>query len=400
MESISNNRRNFLKFLASSPALAGSSASFAQIAEQFAYPEITEPGHAINVFDFEPIMQNNVLPPHFTYMAMGTDDGRTVQSNREGYDAIRLRPKRLVDVSAVDTSTTIFGREYSMPVIIAPVGTQKAFHPEGEVAVARAARSRNCLQALSTVTTSSVEEVIRARRQPVWYQLYSTNDWEVTRQLVARAESAGCETLALTVDLPASNREAQDRYRRSENPACQSCHTATTFAEAMEPRPMFDGIDLSHMDTLNATNIDWDFVSRLRDSTNMRVMIKGIMTGEDAAAAVGRGVDGVIVSNHGGRAENSGYATIRALPEVVAAVSGAIPVFVDGGIRRGTDIVKALAIGADAVQIGRPYIWGLGAFGQPGVEAVLDILRRELEIVMMQIAARNVGEITGAAIEL
>lgn len=399
MTSLNNNRRNFLKFLASSPVLGSSSMSLAQVAEEFALPAITEPGHAISVFDFEPIMRNNVLPPHFTYMEMGTDDGGTVQANRDGYDQIRLRARRLVDVSNVDTRVSLFGREYSMPIIMAPVGTQKAFHPEGEAATARAARAKDCLQILSTASTTSIDDVNQARRQPVWFQLYPTMDWEVTKGLVRRADDAGCEVMALTVDLPASNREAQARYRRSENPTCMACHV-DSFAEAMRARPNFDGLDLSELSILNSPQIDWDFVSRLRDLTDMRILIKGIMTAEDAAAAVARGVDGVIVSNHGGRAENSGYATILALPEVVDTINGQIPVIVDGGIRRGTDVVKALAIGADAVAIGRPYIWGLGAFGQPGIEAVLDILKRELEIVMMQVAARNVSEITRAAVNV
>jgi isopentenyl diphosphate isomerase/L-lactate dehydrogenase-like FMN-dependent dehydrogenase len=399
MTANSEDRRRFLKYIAASPALGAASVSFAQVAEQFALPAITEPEHAINVFDFESIMQRNVLPPHFTYMDMGTDDGRTVQANREGYEHVRLRSKRLVDVSNIDTSVSLFGENYSMPVIIAPVGSQKAFHPEGEEAVARAARSRNCLQILSTVSTVSIEDVNRARRQPVWFQLYPTMDWDVTRAIVARAESAGCEVMALTVDLPDSNREAQARYRQTENPVCLSCH-ATTFQGAMSTRPIFDDVDLSQLRSLNAPQMDWEFVARLRDITDMRLLIKGIMTREDAAAAVARGVDGIVVSNHGGRAEDSGFATILALPEIVDAVSGAIPVIMDGGIRRGTDIVKALAIGADAVAIGRPYIWGLGAFGQPGVEAVLDILRRELEIVMMQVGATNVSEITRAAVDI
>ena len=399
MAANNEDRRRFLKYIAASPALGAAPLSFAQVAEQFALPAITEPEHAINVFDFESIMQSNVLPPHFTYMDMGTDDGRTVQANREGYEHVRLRSRRLVDVSNIDTSVSLFGENYSMPVIIAPVGSQKAFHPEGEEAVARAARSRNCLQILSTVSTVAIEDVNRARRQPVWFQLYPTMDWDVTRAIVARAESAGCEVMALTVDLPDSNREAQARYRRNENPTCLSCH-ATTFQGAMSTRPIFDDVDLSQLRSLNAPQMDWEFVARLRDITDMRLLIKGIMTREDAAAAVARGVDGIVVSNHGGRAEDSGFATILALPEIVDAVSGAIPVIMDGGIRRGTDIVKALAIGADAVAIGRPYIWGLGAFGQPGVEAVLDILRRELEIVMKQVGATNVSEITRAAVDI
>jgi isopentenyl diphosphate isomerase/L-lactate dehydrogenase-like FMN-dependent dehydrogenase len=394
MNQANKDRRSFLRYLASSPLVGVTSVSLAQ---QFAIPEITEPGHAVNVFDFEPIMQNNVLPPHYTYMAMGTDSGRTVQANREGFEQFRLRARRLIDVSNVDMRTSLFGEEMSMPVMIAPVGSQKSWHPDGEAAVARAARSRDCLQILSTMTTVPIEEVNRARGKPVWFQLYPTMDWNVTEGLVRRAERAGCEVLALTVDLSASNREAQARYRRSENPDCLACH-ATTFPEAMRTRPMFDDLDLSRLSLANAPQIDWNFVRRLRDLTDMRILIKGIVTQEDAAAAVAQGVDGIIVSNHGGRAEDSGMATILSLPEVVTAVGGTIPVIVDGGFRRGTDILKALALGADAVAIGRPYVWGLGAFGQAGVEAVLDILRRELQIVMMQVGATRLSGISSAAI--
>ncbi len=391
------NRREFLKFLTASPALGASSLSLSQTTDPFAIPEITEAAHAVNVFDFEPIMQRNVLPSHFTYMAMGTDGGETVLANRAGFEHYKLRARRLIDVSHVDTRMMLFGKEYPSPLIIQPVGSQLSFHPEGELAVARAARSRNHLQVLSTVSTTSVEDVNAARGEPVWFQLYPTMDWNVTLALVQRAERAGCEVLVVTTDLPDSNREAIARYRRNSNPTCLACH-ADNYQDTMRTRPMFDGLDLSNLTNTNAPQINWEFIDRLRGITNMRIVIKGIVTHEDAAAAVANGVDGIVVSNHGGRADNSGMATILSLQEVVETVRGTMPVIVDGGFRRGTDIVKALALGADAVGIGRPYIWGLGAFGQSGVEAVLDILQRELRISMMQIGATNLSEITSTSI--
>ena len=224
-----------------------------------------------------------------------------------------------------------------------------------------------------------------ARGRPVWYQLYTSPEWQDTLAMVKRAEAAGCPVLALTVDIPVSNREALARHRRDTNPECQSCHAPD--AGVIPPSPMLEGIQLG------SYFMDWDFVDRLRDATSMRLLLKGIVTAEDASLAVEHGVDGIIVSNHGGRAEDSGRGTIESLPEVVDAVDGRMPVIVDSGFRRGTDIFKALALGADAVAIGRPYLWGLAAFGQEGVETVLDILKRELEIVMRQARTTRIEDI-------
>jgi isopentenyl diphosphate isomerase/L-lactate dehydrogenase-like FMN-dependent dehydrogenase len=206
----------------------------------------------------------------------------------------------------------------------------------------------------------------------------------VTEALVGRAEAAGCPALVLTVDLPViSNRETASELARLDERDCDACHErdASTYFR-VDRKPMFDGLDTSGLRDLDAPALTWDFIDRLRSITRMRILLKGIVASEDAKLAVERGVDGIIVSNHGGRAEESARGTIESLPEVVEAVSGRIPVLIDSGFRRGTDIFKALALGADAVAIGRPYLWGLAAFGQAGVEAVLDILRKELALAM------------------
>jgi isopentenyl diphosphate isomerase/L-lactate dehydrogenase-like FMN-dependent dehydrogenase len=210
----------------------------------------------------------------------------------------------------------------------------------------------------------------------------------VTEAVIRRVEAAGCPVLAVTVDLPVSNREAIARHRRDGNPACVSCHAPD--AGVIPPKPMFEGLVRSETDR---SFLDWDYIDRIRDATSMRLMLKGIVTAEDAMLAIEHGVEGIIVSNHGGRAEDSGRSTIESLAEVVDAVDGRVPVIVDSGFRRGTDIFKALALGADAIAIGRPYLWGLGTFGQEGVETVLDILKREFEIVMRQAGTLRISDI-------
>jgi isopentenyl diphosphate isomerase/L-lactate dehydrogenase-like FMN-dependent dehydrogenase len=388
MNDITRNqsRRALLRYLAASPALFAVNRVVGQALPELYSPEVVSAASdAINVFDLHEVARRTLMPGHYTYMALGTDSGGTLRANREGFDRFKLRVRRLVDVSTIDTSVELFGRSYPVPILIAPCGAQKAFHSEGEVAVARAARNKGVEQILSTVSSTSVEEVNEARGRPVWFQLYTSPDWDETQQRVKRAEDDGCPALVLTVDLPASNREIFARHRRDTNPECQACHAAETGI--VPPLPMVGSGRIS------TSFLNWDYVDRLRDSTSMRLLIKGIVTAEDAYLAVAHGADGIIVSNHGGRSEDSGRSTIESLPEVVAAIGGRIPVIVDSGFRRGTDIFKALAIGADAIAIGKPYLWGLGAFGQEGVETVFDILTRELEIVMRQAGTPRIADI-------
>lgn len=379
-------RRALLRFLAGSPLLAVG-GGFAQ-----EFPVIDDPKQGLDVFDFQRAAQAALPPAHYGYMATSVDDDSMLRVNREGFEQFQLRVQRLVDVSDIDTSIELLGQKWPAPIIIAPTGSQKAFHPEGELAVARAARSRETLQILSTVTTSSVEDVTEARGAPVWYQLYPSDQWSITKHLLKRAENTGCPVVVLTVDLLAgSNRVTLERAKRIDERDCTICHREDGFYDR---KPMFDGVDASTITALEPPFLTWEFIKRLRDATTMKVFVKGIVTAEDAARCLENGVEGIVVSNHGGRAESSGRSTIECLSEIVEAVSGRIPVIIDGGFRRGTDIFKALALGADAIAIGRPYLWGLGSFGQSGVESVLDILRAELELVMRQAGTTSIAKIT------
>jgi 4-hydroxymandelate oxidase len=405
----SDSRRKFLRYLALSPALASPLLLKASLGKAFplshlaadAMPEeqvhaaesITSADQALDVMEFEPLARKALPPAHFAYLATGVDDDATVRLNHEAYQHLQIRSRRLVNVEKLDTSIQLFGTTWETPIFLCPVSAMKAFHPEGEVAVARAAAKKHHLQILSTVASSSIEEVTSARGAPVWQQLYPTADWAVTRAIIKRAEGAGSPVLVFTVDLHEnSNRETIARGRRVDDRDCSTCHESG-FPGYVRRKPMFDGLDVSKAMELYPSNLTWDFVKRLKDTTKMKLLLKGIVTQEDTEIALEHGADGIVVSNHGGRAEESLRPTIDCLPEVVAAANGKIPVLIDGGIRRGTDIFKALALGATAVGFGRPQGWGLAAFGQSGVEAVLGILRRELETIMRQAGTPAIDKI-------
>jgi 4-hydroxymandelate oxidase len=389
-------RRRFLRFMAASPLAAWAARAnglpplLGSLHQADAV--IASLDQALNVLDFEPVAKQKLPPAHFGYLATGTDDDATIRANRQAFGRYQLRVRRLVDVGKVDTSVTIFGVTYDTPIVLAPVSSQKAFHAEGELAVARAARAKRHLQILSTVSSTAVEPVNDARGEPVWYQLYPTDDWTITEALVARAEKAGCPVLVLTVDNVDNNRETVERYKRRDTRECKVCHTLP-WDRSQLARPMFSGLDVSKATRISPQVWSWDFVSRIKDRTRMKLVLKGLVTREDAQMAVERGVDGIIVSNHGGRAEDSQRGSIECLREVLEGAGGKVPVLIDSGFRRGTDVFKALALGATAVCIGRPYVWGLAAFGQPGVEKVLDILRRELVVVMRQAGTPAIARI-------
>ncbi|MBX9944304.1 MAG: alpha-hydroxy-acid oxidizing protein [Reyranella sp.] len=387
------SRRRFLKYLAASPLAATGEAAWAQAAGA---PDktIAAPGEALNVFDFEPAMQKAVPPAHFAYMATGSDGEATLRANREGFQKFQLRPRRLIDVTSPDLGMELFGRRYASPIAIAPTGSNRAFHEDGELAVARAARAGDHLQMLSTVATASIEEAIAARGQPLWFQLYPTNKWELGEAMARRAEKAGVETIVVTVDVLArQNWETLARAWRADPRSCASCH-GLGLKSFVERKPNFSGLDVSSITSTGATNLTWDFLKRLRDMVKTRIVVKGLLTPEDALLAVDNGLDGIVVSNHGGRAEDNGVSTIEVLPEILEVVDGRVPVLVDSGFRRGTDIVKALAMGARGVCIGRPYLWGLGAFGQAGAERVLGLLMQETRAAMMQMGAPSLKQLT------
>ena len=386
---IGQSRRNFLTFLAASPLLQ--SQPDAGI--------ITDPNQAINVMDFEPAARKALPPAHYGYLATGVEDDATLKANRDGFSRIYLRPRRLVDVTRADLRTEVFGTTWETPIALAPVGNQKAFHAEGELPVARAAGRKQTLQILSTVTNTPLNDISRALGRAPWFQLYPSSRWDITEKLVERAAAAGCPAIVLTVDTQAGrSTETFERFKRLDKRDCVACH-GTKREDFYRRKPMFDGLDVRDLRTNNLA-LTWEHVRRLRKLTKAKLLIKGIETGEDTKVCLETGVDGVIVSNHGGRAEESGRGTIECLPEVVEAAGGRIPVLVDGGFRRGADVFKALALGAKAVCIGRPYVWGLAAFGQAGVERVLDILRLELDLIMRQCGARSVAEIRRSSVGL
>jgi 4-hydroxymandelate oxidase len=378
-----NSRRQFLRFLAASPLL---SQAFGQRAAD-----------ALSVMDFEDLAHEKLPPAHWGYFVSGVDDNATRDANMAGYKRIQLRPRRLVDVSKPDLRINLFGTEWESPIFLCPLGGQKMFHPDGEVATARAARSAKALQILSTQTSASLEEVAQALGRPPWYQLYMPQKWEDAEKLVHRVEAAGCPVLAWTVDLLGGrNTETATRLARTDTRDCLSCHVAgPTGAITRVPgrAPMFNGLSGT---AINPSSATWEWVDRLKKLTKMKLLLKGIETREDARLAREHGVDGIIVSNHGGRAMEDLRPTIESLPEVIDGAGSQIPVLLDGGIRRGTDAYKALALGARAVGIGRPYIWGLTAFGQEGVERVLEILRAELQLTMKQCGTPTIAGITSA----
>ena len=380
---MSPSRRRFLSYVAASPL-------FRAHAEDRV---ITSPAEAINVLDFEPAARKALPPAHFAYLATGVDDDKTLVANRDGFNRYKLRPRRLIDVSKADLRTEIFGESWHTPIFLAPVGNQKCFHEEGEMVVARAARSRNTQFVVSTYANNPLGSVMDALGRPGWFQLYTTNRWNVTENLVRQAEQAGCRVMALTVDTAAGRHtETLDRARRIDTRDCAACH-GTKREDFFRHKPMFKNVDTVGLSNSSAA-ITWEHVQRLKRMTQMKLVIKGITTAEDAELCVQNGADGIVVSNHGGRAEESGRGAIECLPEVIQAAGGRVPIMIDGGFRRGTDIFKALALGARAVGIGRPYLWGMAAFGQPGVERVLDIVRVELELVMKQCGVRSISEIT------
>jgi isopentenyl diphosphate isomerase/L-lactate dehydrogenase-like FMN-dependent dehydrogenase len=399
-------RRRLLQFLAGSPLLGGTPA-FAQEGQRLPDPMvwgartldklIGSPREALDVFDFELVAHKNLPPAHFGYMASGVDDDATLRANREGFRKFHLRPRRLVDVGTLDTKMELFGETYGSPIVVAPTGSNRAFHEDGEVAVSRGARAGDHLTMLSTVATTSIEDAIAARGRSVWFQLYPTDKWDVAEALARRAGKAGAGTVVVTTDVLArQNWETLYRLWRTDTRDCSSCH-ALNMKSFVQRKPNFDGIDLAGVNTTAHSTLTWSFIKRLRDTVKTRLLVKGLMTPDDAKLAVQAGLDGIIVSNHGGRADDSG-STIEALPDMLAAVDGKVPVLVDSGFRRGSDIVKALAMGARAVCVGRPYLWGLGAFGQPGVERVLGILHGELRAAMMQVGAPSLKDLAPAMV--
>ncbi len=322
----------------------------------------------INLNDYEILAQTRMDPTAWDFYQGGSDDEVTLRANRTAFERIRLRPRMLVDVSNLELSTTVLGTPVSMPVIVAPTAYQCMAHPDGECATAQGVGMARTLMTASTFATRSVEEIANAASGPLWFQLYTYRTPELSEMVIRRAEAAGYRAIVLTADLPRlGNRERDIRNNFVLPPHLQLAN--------------FAGIDLDDYIAV-PYNLTWDSLDWLRTITSLPILVKGILTAEDAHIALDRGVSGIIVSNHGGRQLDTALTGIEALPEIVEAVAGCCEVFVDGGIRRGTDVLKALALGARAVLVGRPILWGLAVNGAEGVHHVLELLRAELELAM------------------
>jgi 4-hydroxymandelate oxidase len=366
------------------------------VSSQFrrAAPPITSADQVYNVMEFEPLARNALPPAHFGYIATGADDDRTVVRNHEAFSDYEIRARRFNDLSHLSTSASLFGASFPSPIYLSAVSAMRAFHPEGELAVARAAKTRSMQLMLSTGTSTPIEVINEARGAPIWQQLYPTDDWSVTEGIIRHAESAGATAIALTVDSPGGrNNETLKRAIQTDNRHCVDCHPGNSH-EMWRRGRMFSGLDVSRVTGLAPPDLTPQFLDRVRGVVKTRLIVKGVVTGEDAVIAMKHGADAIVVSNHGGRNEETLRATLDCLPEVVRVTRGRVPILFDGGVRRGTDVFKALALGATAVGIGRPQAWGLAAFGQPGVEAVIDILNRELAGIMRQAGTPTIASIT------
>lgn len=340
-----------------------------------------EPAAPVNLFDFERLARGRLAPQVWDYVSQGAADEITLRRNREAFDALRLRPRVLVDVGTLDTRLELFGRTLPFPVLLAPVAAQRQIHPGAEPEAARGASAAGATMVVSTFASARIEEIARAAPGQLWFQLYVNRDRGVTRELVRRAEAAGCTAVCITVDSPVIPMRDREKRHGVRWPYAGSSGRAGGWVSPI------------YADALDPT-VTWETVAWIRSLVKIPVLLKGVLGPEDARRAAGEGVAGVIVSNHGGRNLDTTPATIEALPPVAEAARGRMAILLDGGIRRGTDVVKALALGAQAVLIGRPYVWGLAVDGAAGVQRVVEILRAELETAMALCGAPSLGRIS------
>ena len=345
--------------LAAAPRVEGYQAS-----------ERSIPPDVVTLEDFETLARQRVDPKTFEILRGGAADELTLRWNRDAFDRIRLRPRVLVDVSNVVTSLTLFGQALSSPILLAPAGVHGLLHPEGEVETARGAARANTVLVIPASHGRPLEDIVKVTRQPPWYQVYVERDRGATREQAQRAEQAGCKVLVVTVDGAA--------------PGVRNGMMRPPFPPVTTP---------GQFRTISDPSLTWRDVAWLRSIVGIPIVLKGIVDPDDAERAVDEGADGIVVSNHGGRNLDSVPATIDALPLVSERVRERMPVLVDGGVRRGTDVLKALAYGASAVMIGRPFLYGLAVAGAHGVERIITILRQEFEIAMALTGRDSVTEI-------
>ena len=355
------------------------------------YARAVEGTLLLNVWDYERAAEERLDPGAFGYFAGGATDEWTLRENVAAFTRWVLRPRVLVDVSAVTTATTVLGTEVSLPVLVGPTAFQRMAHPDGEAAMARGAAAAGTVMTLSTIATATIEEVAAAAPAGArWFQLYWSPDRGIVQNLVERAVAAGFGAIVLTVDLPVSGRRERDLRTRFEVPAEVPVPAFVEHAQAaanVSPTQIGQVVDSS---------VTWRDLEWLRSLSSLPLAVKGILTAEDAVLACEAGAHGIVVSNHGGRQLDGVGASLDALPEVVEAVAGRAEVLMDGGVRRGTDVVKALALGARAVLAGRAPLWGLAVDGPAGVQRVLELLQAEVELALALCGCTSPADVTRA----
>lgn len=342
----------------------------------------------LNLDDFETLARDRLTEPVYDYYAGGADDEVTLRENREAFRKLKLRYRVLVDVSERDLATNLLGIPLAFPIVLAPTALHRMAHPDGERATARAAGSLGTMMTLSTISSVSLEDVAaEAPDAPRWFQLYHFSDRTKTEELIERAAAAAYRAIVLTVDAPLLGRRERDlRHPFALPDDVQAVHFGVT--------PRTDRANQSPLSAfIEQPSINWGDLAWIRSRSRLPLVIKGLVRGDDAKRALDEGVDALWVSNHGGRQLDTSIATIDALPDVAASAGGQVPIIVDGGIRRGTDVLKALARGATAVALGRPQLWGLACGGEDGVRTVLGLLRDELSLAMALAGARSIAEI-------
>ncbi len=386
--------RNLLVWMAGSP-LVRARQQVPSLPERI--PEIDE---LFNVLEFEPVARTRLPKTSYDFIAGGVDSEWTLRRNREAFDWITLRPRMLRDVSHLDLSLTLFGQKIEMPILVAPTGQHSMAHPEAELATVRGAGAAKTIMVVSNNSTFPIDKISDAATGPIWFQLYPGPDPQGTREKVERALAAGAKAVAITVDTPYNSH----RERLLRDRVTQEVPPQTAMPQLVEQRPgRRQPPAPPHPYRLTeryTAHLTWSFVAEVKAYAKAPVLVKGILTPEDAKLAVEHGCAGILVSNHGGRYLDTAPSTIEVLPGIVDAVAGKIPVLVDGGFRRGTDVLKALAIGAKAILVGRPPLWGLGAYGTPGVIRVLELLQSELALAMGLAGRANLASIDRSLVSI
>ena len=350
----------------------------------------------INLFEYEKLAEATLEKGEYDFITGGATDEITIRRTRAVFDSIMIRPRMLVDVSHRDLSTTVLNQKISLPVMLDPAGNHSAAHPDAEIATVKAANAADTLMILSSHASRTLEEVAAASTGPLWFQQYFFEDRGLTTEMAARAEEAGYSAICITLDAkisPKRERNIRNNYIGPDSPNYSQLDLGThswKFAADAPSGPM----------DIRSVSADWSELEWFSSSTNLPVIVKGVMRGNDGILAANNGAQGIIISNHGGRYLDTTPATIEVLPEITSAVDGRAEVYLDGGIRRGTDIYKAIALGARAVLIGRPLFWGLAANGESGLASVLEILRDELDTTMGMCGCNDLESIVADDISL